>query len=108
MDGLLAAVPGLAEQNPRLHDLLGRLGKLPPDRLADMLRTLDDQPGTSDLCERAERATLELLVAWRAAETGDVAALAELELVVRRFADAVSEALDLIEDGLAKELREAA
>ena len=97
---LLAALPQAAEQLPRLCGLFGRLAKLPLDRLADLLRTLDGNPEIVELCGCANQAAPELLGAWRAAEAGDPDAQAALELIVERFAHAARVVLDLIEDAL--------
>ena len=97
---LLQAFPRAGERLPRLCGLFGRLAKLPLDRLADMLRTLDGNPEIVELCGRANQAASELLAAWRAAEAGDPDAQAALELIVERFAHAARVVLDLIEDAL--------
>jgi hypothetical protein len=82
MHDLLAALPGAAERLP--PHLLEMLDVLADPKVLERLERIDSE-AIESLRASYERATVELLDAWRAAEAGDPDAQAAVALAERRF-----------------------
>jgi hypothetical protein len=84
MRDLLAALPGAHD---RLPDLLEMLDVFADPEPFERLERIDSE-AIEPLCASHERATVELLDAWRAAEAGAPGAQAAVAVAERRFAQA--------------------
>ena len=92
MHDLLAALPGAPE---RLPDLLELLDVFADPEVLERLEHIDPE-AIEPLCASYERATVELLDAWRAAEAGDPDAQAAVALAEQRFERATSSIAEAI------------
>jgi hypothetical protein len=99
MHDLLAAFPA-AE---RLPDLLELLDVLADPEVLERLGRIDSET-IEPLHASHERATVELLDTWRAAETSDPGAQAAVALAERRFVQAVHNIAEHIQSALGTEL----